>query len=245
MQVFSLVRAALASVLLLALPNIAMAGFKEGLAAYDRGDYATAYPELLLVATQADPKAQFFLASMHYKGEGVLQDRREAMKWYRRAAEQGDAQVQHLVGRMYAWGDGVPQDYSEAVKWYRRAAEQGEPDAQFSLGLSYDTGQGVPQNHSEAAKWYRRAAEQGHAKAQKWLGSIYALGQGVPQDFLLAHMWYNLSASQQSGQEAQDTRRERDIVANRLTPGQLATAQQLAREWRPKPGSNRRLRQLR
>jgi hypothetical protein len=58
MQVFSLVRAALASVLLLALPNIAMAGFNEGLAAYDRGDYATAYRELLLVATQADPKAQ-------------------------------------------------------------------------------------------------------------------------------------------------------------------------------------------
>jgi len=164
------------------------------------------------------------------------------VRWYRRAAEQGEADAQFSLGLSYDIGQGVPQNYSEAAKWYRRAAEQGHAKAQFNLGLSYDRAKGVPQSHSEAAKWYRRAAEQGHAKAQKWLGSMYALGQGVPQDLALAHMWYNLAASQQSGQEAEDTRRERDIVAHRLTPGQLASAQQLAREWRPKPGNNRRLR---
>ena len=58
-------------------------------------------------------------------GDGVPQDYKEAVKWYRLAAEQGYADAQYNLGLMYSNGEGVPQDYKEAVKWYRLAAEQG------------------------------------------------------------------------------------------------------------------------
>jgi TPR repeat protein len=32
---------------------------------------------------------QFMVGLLHDRGEGVPQDRKEAVKWYRRAAEQG------------------------------------------------------------------------------------------------------------------------------------------------------------
>ena len=61
------------------------------------------------------------------------EDDREAVKWYRRAAEQGDAGAQTALGTMYLGGKGVPEDDREAVKWYREAAEQGYAGAAWAL----------------------------------------------------------------------------------------------------------------
>ena len=51
---------------------------------------------------------------MYDNGRGVLQDYKEAVKWYRLAAEQGNANAQYNLGVMYDNGEGVPQDYKEA-----------------------------------------------------------------------------------------------------------------------------------
>ena len=75
-------------------------------------------------------------------------------------------------------------------------------------------------------KWYKLAAEQGHASAQTNLGTMYDDGQGVLQDYIRAHMWFNIGAS--SGDK--DASQNRDIVAQRMTPSQIETAQKLARE---------------
>ena len=67
---------------------------------------------------------------MYYFGQGVSQDYREALKWFRLAARQGIAEAQAILGLMYDCGEGVPQDYKEAMKWYRFAAERGNANAQ-------------------------------------------------------------------------------------------------------------------
>ena len=68
------------------------------------------------------------LGWMYANGEGVEQDKEEAVKWYRKAAEQGNADAQNTLGVMYDKGEGVEQDKEEAVKWFRKAAEQGDGD---------------------------------------------------------------------------------------------------------------------
>ncbi len=100
--------------LLLATP--AWAGFDEGVAAYHRGDYATALREFRPLAEQGDAAAQSNLGNMYYKGQGVPQDYDEAVRWYTKAAEQGLAAAQHNLGLTYERGEGVPQDYAEAVR---------------------------------------------------------------------------------------------------------------------------------
>ena len=62
---------------------------------------------------------------------------KEALRWYRKAAEQGYSVAQFNLGVMYENGLGLPQDYIEALKWYRKAADQGIADAQNNLGLMY------------------------------------------------------------------------------------------------------------
>ena len=66
---------------------------------------------------------------MYYKGEGVAQDYKEAVKWYRLAAEQGNANAQYILGLMYCLGQGVAQNFIEAHKWLNIAGANGEKKA--------------------------------------------------------------------------------------------------------------------
>jgi hypothetical protein len=133
---------------------------------------------------------------------------------------------------MYRGGNGVGQDSGEALKWYRLAADQGSVAAQNNLGEMYLNGHGVRQDYAEALKWFRKAADQGLAVAQNNLGLMYAQGQGVPRDYVQAHMWFNLAASQGNFRRSV---KARDAIASLMTPAQIAEAQRLAREWKPKP----------
>jgi len=120
------------------------------------------------------------------------------------------------------------------------AAEQGRADAQFAIGSRYEDGQGVPQSYTEAMKWYRLAAEQGNAWAQFRLGMMYREGRGAPHDFVQAYMWLNLAASRFAASETEyrdSAIQNRDRAASRLTHEQIAEAQNLAREWKPKPAA--------
>jgi len=109
--------AALCAGLTLGLTAPAWAGWDEGVAAYQRGDYATALRELRPLAEQGHARSQHNLGTMYSKGHGVPQDYAEAIKWYHKAAEQGDADAQFNLGVMYSDGQGVPQDDAEAVRW--------------------------------------------------------------------------------------------------------------------------------
>ena len=62
---------------------------------------------------------------MYGAGQGIAQDYKEAVKWYRLAAEQGDALGQVDLGLMYYYGKGVSQDYSRAHMWFNVCAVNG------------------------------------------------------------------------------------------------------------------------
>ena len=66
---------------------------------------------------------------MYDKGEGVSQDKAEAAKLYRRAAEQGIAAAQRNLGLMYDKGEGVPHSQREAYIWFSLAVAGGFSEA--------------------------------------------------------------------------------------------------------------------
>ncbi len=137
------------------------------------------------------------------------------------------------------WDEGVAAykrgDYATALREWRPLAKQGNAIAQSSLGFMYVKGLGVTQDYAEAMGWWRKAAEQGYAEAQFNLGLMYRNGPGVPRDYIQAYMWYNLAASRfPPGEERDQAVKYRDIVAAKMTPAQIAEAEKLAREWKPK-----------
>jgi hypothetical protein len=150
-----------ASFMLVAIGGAAAAGpLEDAVAAYQRGDYATALRLWHPLAEQGDVDAQFHLGVMFESGQGVLRSDAEAIKWYRKAAEQDDAVAQFNLGVMYTKDQGVPPNHAEAALCYRLAADHGLAGAQFNLGMMYVEGQGVSQDYVQAHMWLHLAAAQ-------------------------------------------------------------------------------------
>ncbi len=128
------------------------------------------------------------------------------------------------------------KDYVTAVKEWRPLAEKGDAPSQFNLGLLYIDGLGVPQDYGQAVNWFERSAQQDYAKAQLNLGALYASGKGVKRDYVQAYKWLNVCAAKGD----QKCVAQRDLVAEKLKPKQLATAQRLASQFTPKqePGKD-------
>jgi len=110
-------------------------------------------------------------------------------------------------------------------------------DSQNRLAAMYSAGLGVQQDFAEAAKWYRKAADQGDTDAQNQLGSLYGNGQGVAQSNVEAYRWFDIAASGDNSAdvEAHDSAvRNRETVAAKMTPDEIAEAQKLAKAWKPR-----------
>ena len=133
------------------------------------------FNEIKVYAERGDAESQDFVGLCYYNGDGVVRDRVEAVKWYRKAAEQNYAMAQYNLGKCYGDGTGVAKDEVEEVKWYRKAADQNYASAQYNLGALYHNGNGVPQDEIEEYKWFSLAAVQGEGMAKKNLLFLEAI----------------------------------------------------------------------
>jgi TPR repeat protein len=152
---------ALAIALMAALTVPSWAGFEDGLAAHERGDYALALEQWKPLAEQGDARAQYRLGAMYARGEGVPRDDGAAAQWFLRAAGQGHTEANYVLSFAYAKGLGVPRDDARAAYSLRRAAELGHAEAQYRLGVMYANGKGVPRDYVLAHVWFDLAAAQG------------------------------------------------------------------------------------
>jgi TPR repeat protein len=229
--------------------------YEDAQTAYSKKDYATALRIYRELAQRGNAKAQEAVGGMYERGEGVPEDKVEALKWFEMAqaerngllafnrgdfattlrifrplAERGQVLAEYTIGLMYANGQGVPQDYTEAMKWHLKAAAQGEAKAQFSVGVMYFKGLGTPRNLAEAFKWYRRAADQGDPAAQYNLGAMYDKGEAVKRNPVMAATLYTLAATARVTAAAAAKRR----LAMSMTAAQLTEAEKQARAFKPK-----------
>jgi TPR repeat protein len=122
MAPYRVVEPFLAVALLFLSAGSASAGFDDGFAAYERGDYDTAFREFMPLALVGDASAQFYVGVMYAHGEGVPQDDAEAVRWFRPAADHGVAEAQFNLGLAYDNGWGVLQNEVLAYMWFNLAA---------------------------------------------------------------------------------------------------------------------------
>ena len=95
------------------------ADFNDGVVAYLMADYEKAFSTMQALAETSDHGyAQYYMAMMYLKGQGVDQNYKVASEWFRRASEKNIAQAQYKLGDLYFNGRGVPKDYENAYIWY-------------------------------------------------------------------------------------------------------------------------------
>lgn len=133
-------------------------------------------------ALAGNTRAQLRMGLAFEFGNGVDKDAREAMRWYRLAADRGDPVAQTDLGYLYEIGVSGEKDPTAAAKWYARAAVSGLARAKFNLGVLYLEGAGVQRSEEEAAHWIGEAADEGCPNALTALSYLYSSGRGVPLD---------------------------------------------------------------
>jgi TPR repeat protein len=123
-------------------------------------------------AAQGDAEAQLRLGLRYAEGDGVIQNDKEAARWFELAAKQGLAEAQYHYGLMLLKGRGVVQDYHAAFNWIEKPARRGYAKAQYSLGELYRYGTGTPVDKPRAYLWFNLAAAQGVDAAAKARDSL-------------------------------------------------------------------------
>jgi TPR repeat protein len=107
------------------------APFREGLSAYNSGDYHKAMKIWLPLAQREDAASQAGIGFMYHRGLGMVTDNRKAAYWLRKAAEHGQPEGQLMLGSLYFYGAGVEKSYVQAYAWCDLAQDGGSADAQM------------------------------------------------------------------------------------------------------------------
>lgn len=154
----------------LSVPAYAHADAMAGIDAFRSGAFAEAYRSWQDASDAGDARASRFLGVMYDTGEGVPQDHRQALEWYRKAADRGDKVAMFNVAVLYdAGADGVPKDRREAARWYGLAAERRDGRAEYNLALMLAAGDGVPRDQARAQRLFADAARDGIVAASAHL----------------------------------------------------------------------------
>ena len=147
------------------------ATFDEGVAAYDAGDYPTAF-KIFSSIDEEDLAAMRNVALMLRKGQGVAKDPKAAENMYQRAADAGLPTAQADLADMLLKGEAGPPDPQRALPLLQAAAAADHPIAEFELAEMYEKGELVPKDLTVARNLYTAAAAHGMDEAKSRLDAM-------------------------------------------------------------------------
>ena len=122
-----------------------------------------------LAAVQGLDWAMYNYATLLALGEGVPEDKAEALDWLEKAARLGNAKAINFLGSFHEDGWAIPRDLDQAARLYARAAAGGD----FRGCFNHARMLGAKGRIDEALPWLARAGATGTAafveKACAWL----------------------------------------------------------------------------
>ena len=120
---------------------------------------------------------------------------RDALNFFKAAAEAGNADAMLGVAEAYRFGEGTDPDPEEAAVWYDKASKAGNTAGMTGMAELYRDGKGLVCDIDLAYEWFCTAADRGNTDAMISIGDMCAAGlygagaSGVP-DIGLARAWY-------------------------------------------------------
>jgi TPR repeat protein len=183
---------------------------------HTKEDHAALEAKYRPAAEEGNAEAQFELAKMNNScscsGTDRKERKKEALRWFQKAAEQGHVDAQYWTGLYYRHGlEVVTKDQAEGDAWFLKAAEQGHTGAMMKLGryreaaelgdayAQYQLGnQCKDKDPAEAMSWYLTATSNANGldgwastagKASYEIAKMYEEGKGVPKNDETALAW--------------------------------------------------------
>jgi len=164
-------------------------------AAFQRGQYLTAFELALPRARNGDAAAQTLIAELYEKGLGIRRDTKEAAEWYGIAARSGNREAQFAYALKLLEGKDVPKDTQAGRSMMEGAANAGHALAMFNYANQIVADRPTSAGYRKALPYYERAAEKRVADAYYALAVIYREGRtnGI-EDPEKARVWLEKAA---------------------------------------------------
>ncbi len=156
------------ALMVIAVTASAAAAVKDGVDAWQRGDYKSAVAIWRPLADAGDGDAAFNLAQAYKLGRGVPTDLTQAKTWYGKAAQAGHVQGAANYG-LLLFQDG---DRRSAMPWIEKAATAGDPRAQYVFGTALFNGDLASRDWPKAYALMTRAAAAGLPQATTSLSQM-------------------------------------------------------------------------
>jgi TPR repeat protein len=141
---------------------------KQGIQAWQKGDYKAAVESWRPLADRGDPDALFNLAQAYRFGRGIPANLATAKSLFERAARGGHVESQTTLGLLLLQGG----EQLDALKWLKLAAESGEPRALLVYGTALINGDGVTQDRLLGYAYVHAASAGGLPAAKKTLAEL-------------------------------------------------------------------------
>ena len=148
-------------------------------------DFESYMDNLKAAAKKGSAKACLYLGQQYFKGDNIVQDYKEGLKWFEKGAKRNDETCAITVGWCYAQGKGVECDLDAAIKYFEKSAKKGMGNVSAVYGIGYcyfwklDNEYGITPTaeslecYDTAERWLQKAANKGNAGAQFLLGQLY------------------------------------------------------------------------
>ncbi len=172
-------------------------------------------PRLLKkLAVSGHARSQHTLGTLYRYGIGVIENNKQAIRWYKEAAVQSFPAAMLSLAESYIEGLGVEKDYQKArsllealldpnATYEVRVEEFGvlrktKSRANYLLGVIYSSGIEVEIDMSKAIKLFEKAAHTGDQDATMYLAITYAEGKEVEKSIEKAKEYFELLDLQSS-----------------------------------------------
>lgn len=148
-------------------------------------DFESYMDNLKAAAKKGSAKACLYLGQQYFKGDNIVQDYKEALKWFEKGAKRNNETCAISVGWFYAQGIGVECDLDAAIKYFEKSAKKGMGNVSAVYGMGYcyfwklNNEYGTTRTaesleyYDTAERWLQKAANKGDAGAQFLLGQLY------------------------------------------------------------------------
>ena len=156
------------------------------------GDRDDAAAQLMDIAENGDPDAQYLVGRLYRDGPVLIPDSVKTQYWFDQSARQGYVPAQYALGKLYLTDDAEVHDAELGIQWLEYAAHHRSDCAAYRLGKEYLRGKVVEKNAVKAIEYLTQSAEAGNQYAQYALGKLYLDRQARGQ----AHYWFSQSAAQ-------------------------------------------------
>ncbi len=140
------------------------------------------------------------LAAGEHRRKGSPELAKEALAWYRKAADAGHAMSMRKIAEAYddKYHQNQPlarYNRTTAVEWFLKASRAGDPIGMTEHGIMLQLGKdGFREDNGKAVQLFARAARGGSVDAMHRLARAYETGNGTAYSQEKANVWFERAA---------------------------------------------------